>query len=138
MHYRKLDLWLKSIELTMTVYSSTAYFPKGELYGLSSQMRRAAVSIPSNVAEGQGRSSDRDNRRFVLQARGSLYELETQLFLAAKLGYLNSDDEVALTKQIEKVGQLLNGLLRSLNRKMLQPNRYWKTPRDGKRPTIAE
>jgi four helix bundle protein len=90
--YKDLNAWRKSVELVLEVYRATQRFPKCELYGLTSQMRRAAVSIPSNIAEGKGRSTDREFTLFLCHARGSLLELETQSLVAEHLGYLTKND----------------------------------------------
>ena len=84
--YQDLKAWRKSLELALEVYRATQQFPKCELYGLTSQMRRAAVSIPSNIAEGKGKCSDREFVVFLCHARGSLLELETQALVAKELG----------------------------------------------------
>jgi four helix bundle protein len=80
--YRDLKVWQRSMNLVLSVCATTRHFPKEELYGLVSQMRRSAVSVPSNIAEGKGRSTDRDRAHFYFQARGSLLELETQILIA--------------------------------------------------------
>jgi four helix bundle protein len=87
--YRDLIAWQKSTRLALDIYRSTQAFPKDELYGLTSQMRRAAVSIASNIAEGKGRFSRKEFVQFLYRARGSLLELETQLFIAGELGYVD-------------------------------------------------
>jgi four helix bundle protein len=84
--YRDLRVWQQAMELVVETYKQTRDFPKTEIYGLTSQMRRAAVSIPSNIAEGKGRSTDRDRAHFFCHARGSLLELETQILIAQRLG----------------------------------------------------
>jgi four helix bundle protein len=111
--YEDLEVWIHAMNLVESVYRYTSVFPKQEQYGLTNQMRRAAVSIPSNIAEGKGRSSDRELTQYLHHARGSLYELRTQLKIAYRLHYL--DDEASKTLDIHsaKVGQMLNGLLRS-------------------------
>jgi len=86
--YRDLRVWQSAMDSVVSVYHETQGFPKDEVYGLTSQMRRAAVSIPSNIAEGKGRSTDRDRARFFCHARGSLLELETQILIAQRLRYL--------------------------------------------------
>jgi four helix bundle protein len=116
MNYNELEVWQRAIDLSVDVYRATEGFPSEERFGLRIQMRRAAVSIPSNIAEGDGRRSRRDHRRFVLQARGSLYELETQLVICEKLGYLEELSGTALRNQARRVGQLINGFLRHLSR----------------------
>src|SRR5713101_373268 len=94
--YKDLVAWQKSMDLVTATYRATAKFPKDELFGLTSQARRAAVSIPSNIAEGQGRLSEREFRYFLGQARGSLMELETQLQVAENLGYLQREENGSL------------------------------------------
>lgn len=98
--------------LAKEVYAQTALFPTEELYGLTSQMRRAAVSIPSNIAEGAGRAGDKEFHQFLMIARGSLSELETQAILAHELGFLENDGE--LLEKIQRVFKLLAGLKKSL------------------------
>ena len=90
--YKDLILWQKAIELATWIYGLTAQFPKEEIYGLVSQMRRAAVSVPSNIAEGQSRQHKTEFRQFLYIAKGSLSELETQLTIASNLGYVNEKD----------------------------------------------
>jgi four helix bundle protein len=102
------------MDLAEAVYAATRGYPKDEMYGLTSQTRRSAVSVPSNIAEGQGRGSSRDFARFLAVARGSLCELETQLLLGARLKYVDGAVIDALLKQAGTVGRLLNGLLRSI------------------------
>jgi four helix bundle protein len=92
--YRTLAAWQRSVELAIAVYDVTKRFPTDERFGLTQQLRRAAVSVPSNVAEGRGRGTRRDYRRFVLQARGSIFELETELHIAHELGYCDSASAV--------------------------------------------
>ena len=103
------------MEIAVSVYELTATFPKDELYGLTSQMRRAAVSIGSNIAEGTGRESRRDFRHFVLMARGSTCELQTQLMLAVRLGYCAEPKAEGLLERVDEVGRMLNGLATFLN-----------------------
>ena len=112
--YRDLIGWQKSMALVTNVYRSTCNFPKDEMYGLTSQIRRAAFSIPSNIAEGQGRLTRGEFRQFIGHARGSVFELDGQLLIAKELGYLDEEHARTLQKQI-KVGKILNGLLNSLN-----------------------
>jgi four helix bundle protein len=108
--YRDLRAWQQAMELVTEIYRNTRAFPKEELYGLVSQLRRATVSIPSNIAEGHGRNSKGEFRQFIGQARGSLSEVETQLEIAKKLGYLAEDAVDALMSQTEAVGKMLTGL----------------------------
>ncbi len=114
--YKDLVVWQKAMNLVTATYRATAKFPKDELFGLTSQARRAAVSIPSNIAEGQGRLSEREFRYFLGQARGSLMELETQLQVAENLGYLQREENGSLLQSCAEVGRLLNGLLASVSK----------------------
>lgn len=112
--YRQLLVWQKARSLAVTVYQATETFPKSEIYGLTSQLRRAGVSVVSNIAEGQGRLTKAEFRQFLGQSRGSLLELETQLDIAFELGYLNpAYHELLLDRAYEVLG-LLNRLLSSL------------------------
>ena len=95
-------------------YQVTATYPKEEMYGLTSQLRRAAVSVPSNIAEGKGRSSDRELIQFLCHARGSLFEVETQLEIAERLTYITKEESESLRCEATRVGQMLNGLIRSV------------------------
>jgi four helix bundle protein len=114
MDYRNLIAWQKAMSLAETIYRQTAEYPIEERYGLTAQMRRAAVSIPSNIAEGQGRrSSDEDFLRFLRIALGSLCELETQVELSVRLQYLTRDRANHIQPLSDEVGKLLNGLIRS-------------------------
>jgi four helix bundle protein len=97
------------------IYEVTAGFPKEEFYGLTGQLRRASVSIPSNIAEGQGRRSDREFRRFLRISHGSLREAETQILIAKRLGYMDKEWESRLLAASAEVGRLTNGLLRCLS-----------------------
>lgn len=113
--FRQLRVWQDAMVLTTNIYRATSQFQKQELYGLSQQIRRAAVSVPSNIAEGKGRYSDRDFVRFLLVARGSLLELETQLLIARDLGYFTHSDADRLLGMAETVGRALSGLINSLS-----------------------
>ena len=112
--YRDLVAWQKSVDLALEVYRYTQAFPKSETYGLVSQLRRAAVSIPSNIAEGQARLSTGEFRQFLGQARGSLMEVETQILIAERLGYLQQSGSEDLLRGAAELGRILNGLLASL------------------------
>jgi four helix bundle protein len=112
-NYRDLIVWQKSMDLVEHVYRASRRFPKDELYALTSQIRRAAVSIPSNIAEGQGRGSDPELLRFLRIAHGSLRELETQVLIAQRLGYSNDSECNQSMEMAAEVGRLLNGLIRS-------------------------
>ncbi|MFZ3266382.1 MAG: four helix bundle protein [Terriglobales bacterium] len=112
--YKDLVAWQKSMDLVTAIYRATVGFPKEEQFGLTSQLRRAAVSIPSNIAEGQGRLSEKEFRYFLGQSRGSLMEVETQLQIAQNLGYLDSERTSGLLKACAEIGKILNGLLASI------------------------
>jgi four helix bundle protein len=114
--YRDLIVWKKSMSLVLEVYRSTHAFPKTEIYGLASQLRRAVVSIPSNIAEGQARLSTAEFKQSLGHARGSLMEVETYILLAQELSYLESDQSEGLLGRTAEVGKILNGLLNSLGR----------------------
>jgi four helix bundle protein len=114
--YRDLIVWKKSMSLVLDIYRSTQAFPKTETYGLMSQLRRAAVSIPSNIAEGQARLSTAEFKQSLGHARGSLMEVETYILLAQELGYLERDQSESLLAGSAEVGRILNGLLNSLGR----------------------
>jgi four helix bundle protein len=113
-NYKDLIVWQKAVELVSDVYRLTATLPKHEIYGLSNQLRRSAVSVPSNIAEGQGRATKGEFIQFLCHSRGSLFELETQLLIAGKLGYLYSEQENMLLNKSTEVARILNGLLTSL------------------------
>lgn len=113
--YRDLCAWKKAFALVREVYRLTECFPKDEAFGLRSQLRRAAVSIPSNIAEGQGRCSTGEFKQFLGHARGSLFEVETQVLLASDLNYLDAVQARKLLEDASEVGRILNGLLTSLN-----------------------
>jgi len=112
--YRDLIVWQKAMGLARQAYTLTSGLPKSEAYGLLAQVRRAAVSIPSNIAEGHGRLTDLQFRHFLGNARGSLCELQTQVELAADLGYLDKKKIQIVMDQRAEVGRLLNGLITSL------------------------
>src|SRR5271167_3757103 len=102
--------------LVLEVYRSTAKFPREEMFGLTSQLRRAAVSVASNIAEGKGRFSDRELSQFLAIARGSLFEIETQVAIAMDLGFLGKPLSQELLQRCAAVGRLLNGLIRSVRK----------------------
>ncbi|HEX6623921.1 MAG TPA: four helix bundle protein [Pyrinomonadaceae bacterium] len=113
-NYLDLIAWQKAMDLVEMVYKATGQFPKDELYGLTNQLRRAAVSIPSNIAEGQGRNSSNDFRRFLAISLGSLREAETQILIAKRLNYLTESQTERLMNLAGEVGRLVNGLSHSL------------------------
>ena len=114
--YKELEAWRLSMDLVEAVYKLTTSFPKEELFGLTSQMRRASISIPSNIAEGASRAGSKEFLQFLHIARGSASELETQLLLAERIGYLASLDDVMAT--LISVKRLVNGLIRSLKERI--------------------
>jgi four helix bundle protein len=121
--YRDLRVWQSAMELVIRVYRETQGFPREEVYGLTSQMRRASVSIPSNIAEGKGRSTDRDRALFFCHARGSLLELETQILIAERLKFLSPPRAEGLIQISSQLGRMLNSLLQSI-----------RSPENTKRP----
>ena len=112
--YRDLVVWRKSIDLVGRIYSSTRSFPREETYGITSQIRRAGISIPANIAEGQGRNSVGQFRQFRGIAQGSLAELETLLTISRNLEYLTATDSERLLSGCGEIGKLLAGLKKSL------------------------
>ncbi len=112
--HRDLIAWNKAMELVVRVYRATRDFPKEELYGLTSQIRRSVVSVPANIAEGQGRRHRREFQQFLGHARGSLLELETHLEVALRLDYLEAEEYRRIRNLTVEVGRLINGLIRSL------------------------
>ncbi len=112
--HRDLLVWQKGMDLVVAVYALSKAFPKDELFGLTSQTRRAAASVPANIAEGQGRRSKAEFRQFLGNARGSLLELDTHLELALRLGYCTHEEHCSLEQRRQEVTRMVNGLLRSL------------------------
>ena len=110
--FKQLIVWQKAMEMVTQIYKETRAFPKEEIYGLTSQIRRSAVSIPSNIAEGQGRHTKGEFVQFLGIAKGSLCEFETQILIAQNLEYLPAISSILET--VSEVGRLLNGLLNSL------------------------
>ncbi len=117
--YRQLEVWQEAMNLVTLIYQSTAGFPREEIYGLSNQLRRAAVSVPSNIAEGQGRRSTKEFLNQLSVARGSLLEVQTQVEISRRLKYLAAEQVNCLEQRIGTVVRLLNGLMRSLDRKVI-------------------
>ena len=111
-NHHNLRTWQKALELVRDIYKATESFPKHELFALTAQMRRAAVSIPSNIAEGAARASKREFLNYLSIARGSLSELETQILISKELGYIQ--DEKFLIKEIDDIFGLINGLIVSI------------------------
>lgn len=110
--FTDLSVWIESRKLVTEIYSLTKQFPKEEQFGLSNQIRRCAVSVPSNIAEGCGRNSKKDSLQFFFIARGSFYELETQIYVSADLNYMSNEKLTELLNNLEVVRKLLNGFIR--------------------------
>jgi four helix bundle protein len=113
-NYRDLVVWRKAMDLVVEVYRLTSAFPDSERFGLTDQLRRAAVSVPSNIAEGQGWRLRKQFALFLRTSRGSIQELETQILIAQRLGYTNADSSASVLRLADDVSRLLSGLLRSL------------------------
>ena len=113
---RDLVAWQQAMDMVEMVYRLTAKFPREEIYGLTSQARRAAVSVASNIAEGQGRNSQKEFVQFLGIAHGSLVELETQVLIGRRLRYVEEEPTVDLLKQVERVRRLVNGLMQSFQK----------------------
>ena len=116
--HEKLDAWKKAIEFVVLVYRATESFPKEEKFGLTSQIRRAAVSIPANIAEGAARQSDKEYLHFVSIAQGSSSELETELLIALKLGFIDEEIYFSLRTELDSIGRLIIGLLNYSRKKI--------------------
>ncbi len=116
--FRELTVWQKSIDLVEAIYVATQKFPPYEQYGLVNQVRRAAIAIPSNIAEGAERESTKDFLRFLSIARGSQGEVETQLVIARRLKYIQENELNILLQQVHEIGRMINGLQQSLNKKL--------------------
>ena len=113
--YRDLIVWQKAMELTVCIYSLTQSFPKQEIYGLTSQMRRAAISVASNIAEGRGRLNPAEFRQFLAMAQGSIYELETQLLIANTLGFARAEAIKQAESIANEVSKMLGSFIQKLN-----------------------
>jgi len=112
--FKDLEVWKISVDLVIDTYEMTAKFPKNEQFGLINQIRRAAVSIPSNIAEGAGKSTNGDFRRFISIANGSCNELETQLIISQKLNFISTEKYAEMERIINRVQNMLFGLQESL------------------------
>ena len=121
--YEDLEVWQASMVLVVKIYAASRNFPADERYGLTNQLRRAAISVDSNIAEGKGRISDKELLQFLSRARGSLYEVQTQLRVAKALPYLTQSQGSDLSSCGDRVGCLLNGLIRSVNFSVAQASR---------------
>jgi four helix bundle protein len=116
--YRELVVWQRAMELALLAYRLTEQFPKREIYGLASQIRRAGVSVPSNIAEGYGRGSRKEYLQFLSIAQGSLKELETQIILAERLTFATTSQSRRLLAECDMIGKMLGALIRSLRNKV--------------------
>lgn len=116
--YHDLSAWQRARELVSVIYEQTQDFPQDERFGLTSQIRRSAVSVPSNIAEGYGRGSAPDYLRFLRIARGSLFEVETQIILAFDLGYVSLDESERIRQKVDEVARPLSGLVRSIENQL--------------------
>jgi four helix bundle protein len=112
---KELKIWNKAIDLTVDVYKATEKFPKEETYGLTSQIRRAAVSIPSNISEGAGRNSNNEFRHFLSIANGSSYELQTQIVISNKLALLTEETTQVLLNQIDEIQKMNHSFQKTIN-----------------------
>ena len=108
-NFREMVIWKRSLELSKLIYKHVSQFPTSEVYGLASQIKRSAVSIPSNIAEGSSRSSDKDFNRFLQIALGSAFELETQLILAREFDYLTNQNYTEILKELNEIQKMING-----------------------------
>jgi len=115
--FKDLRVWQEAMRFAVDIYRATSQFPRHELYGLSQQLRRAAVSVPSNIAEGKGHRSDREFGNFLLHARGSLLEVQTQVMIAKELEYISSEVAQRLLASADAIGRSLNSLINSLREK---------------------
>lgn len=113
--YKKLDVWQRSYKLGLTIYSVTKTFPREEMYGLTSQLRRASISIPLNIAEGSRRSTDKDYKSFLHNAYGSNAEVEVQIMYAKDLGYISNETCIYLLEEISQISRMLNSFIKTLS-----------------------
>jgi four helix bundle protein len=115
--FKDLRVWQDAMKFAIDVYKTTAQFPRYELYGLAQQLRRAVVSVPSNIAEGKGHRSDREFGNFLLHARGSLLEVQTQIMIAQELEYISCEECGRLLASSDGIGRSLNSLINSIREK---------------------
>jgi four helix bundle protein len=113
--YKELLVWKQAHRLALDIYRNTQQFPHEERYGLVAQMRRAALSVVSNIAEGSGRQSDREQSRFLRIARGSVHEVQCQLLISRDLGFLTSDKWLVLDGAVQEISKMIHGLVSSLH-----------------------
>jgi four helix bundle protein len=114
--HKDLEVWKRAVDFVVDIYAITRYFPKEELYGLTSQMRRCAVSIPSNISEGAARNHNNEFIQFLYIALGSAAEIETQIIISLKLKYINEETSTNLLSEINTISRMLQGLLKSLKK----------------------
>ncbi len=112
--YKELIVWQKAIDLVVAVYELTKKFPKEEIYGLTSQMKRSVISIPSNIAEGSKRGTKKDYRHFLLNSYGSGAELETQIIISQRLGFATDSDLIIVSSLLDEVMRMLNKMIQEL------------------------
>jgi four helix bundle protein len=118
--YQDLEVWQKAMDLVTMCYQTTAKFPKNEIYGLSSQLQRSAVSVPANIAEGRQRQHSKEFLQYLSIAYGSLAEVETHIQIAGRLNYLHEDQISNLLLKTAEIGKMLNGLRRSIEKRLLK------------------
>ncbi len=119
--YRDLIAWQKAMVLVTDIYRETEAFPAREIYGLTNQVRRAAVGVPSDIAEGKGRISKKEFVQMLSRARGSVLEVQTQIEIGRNLGFLGEEKFNELLGKADEVGRLINGLIKSIRRQLLPP-----------------
>ncbi|MBR3565466.1 MAG: four helix bundle protein [Paludibacteraceae bacterium] len=120
-NFRKLQIWIDGMNLVDDIYNATDKFPKHELFGLASQMQRSATSVPSNIAEGSGKSSNKDFARFLSISVGSLFELETQVLIAERRGYIDSSQSQDLQNKIIRLEKMINTFKEKLDPSSMPP-----------------
>ncbi len=118
--HKSLIVWQKSIDLVKLVYNAVQLFPKEEIFGLVSQMKRAVVSIPSNIAEGFGRGSRKDCKRFIYIALGSTIELDTQILISKELGFLSEDNSITIESLLIEIKRMLKALIKSMKEEAIE------------------
>lgn len=115
-NYKNLEVWKESRKLVSAIYLTVSVFPEDEKFGLSSQLKRASISVPSNIAEGMGRNSNKETRQFFYIAKGSLYEIETQIYLALDLNFITEEKAEQIFNQIIIVRKLIIGFIKYLDK----------------------
>lgn len=126
--HRDLHVWKRSIQLVKEIYRVSKRFPDSERYGLTSQLTRAAISVPANIAEGNARGTRRDYAQFISIARGSLAEVETYLIIAVELGYVRNESVESLNKEMDEIGRMLTALRIRLSKRPSSPPNYSLIP----------